>query len=589
MLITLFRKRKNFLYNFGFLGLFAVLAVTSYLHGYLLRRLGSNLDLLLFKTELDFSMLFYVSIFLFCCAVVCDSRRPLARLGALLLFTATYLVAFGDLYYFRLAGTYLDINVAFDNTGYTLMGLGVFFADRWLIIYFLLMCVNIATIGFCCLFRPDKFQRWIASFLFCISLTLFALNLWSNRASNMDLAFSLRPLLAFGDLFSSEPLKEEDQAQLTLKELLKYRESDPAATLKQSLVNGIPVFIIALESVTPIYTMDSLAKDSAMLNLRQLENQFPVYRVSVSGAAHTMNGLIALLCGQLTRSEALRIPSDCLPRVLQKLGYTSHMWNVFNKMERKHQRVFERMGFRYIYDSRVLTERDGLAPLPFMYDGTLYDYVLKDLRAKQSLDHGLYFVGTNQTHFPGYSDDISCRGSDIVMKKGFEDYESFFRSARCADRNLNHFISEVKKLTDNYVIVVTADHPIDIGLGDIRLSDIGQVPLAIVINDKSMRDFFDTTEDFFELGATYDVPTLVSQLLSGEARSLGIGLGPLSRMKRDYVVSISSTCKLGFFGEGIEEYATCIPFARNLGMRVKSKNHSGIPNHMFENIFEATQ
>lgn len=426
-------------------------------------------------------------------------RAYLATVIPILLFVVVFRVA--DFYYY--SAVHVDFNAAalYGNLGFVQEGAGVVLASP----SFLVLACIVVGHAIACLVAP-AYRRVLAALgdalaaspravgsiaglvLVFGGINAHAVLVGAKRRDTVRSMSGEYVLLQglprlYRTEWNRERLVATRPAKLYLPEPTSRAPSSVAGVGRQN------VFLIFIESFNYAY----LEPDS--LNPRLTRDVMPFFRALVrdgylftnvyTSAAFTINGYVATLCSQPTISEVVW-GGHCLPELLRARGYDAAAFISIGQLLPRHIAALRAAGFAEHQVFDAVRMRDGRQNVyfDFMMDRELFDYAAAASTRLARHSGAPFFlqVATNQMHVPGYYQDSACPAYPLPAGVAADaQTRRMLSSAYCTDRDLHRFIGQLKAdgLYDDALIVIVADHAINIRFWKYEEPELSRIPLFI--------------------------------------------------------------------------------------------------------------
>ena len=204
-----------------------------------------------------------------------------------------------------------------------------------------------------------------------------------------------------------------------------------------------------------------------------------------TSSAFTVNGFVATLCSQFTMSEVVW-GRDCLPELLERHGWRSYSFVSLAQLLPKHYETLGRAGLSRprVHDTLRMRAGQQNTYLDFMMDAEVFRFAATKAGELASAgEEPLFFhVATNQMHVPGFFDRATCPEYPFPGELRVDDLtRNMINAAHCTDRDLRHFIEQLKAagLFEEAILLITADHAINIRFWDFRESELSRIPVLL--------------------------------------------------------------------------------------------------------------
>jgi len=247
------------------------------------------------------------------------------------------------------------------------------------------------------------------------------------------------------------------------------------------------VFVIVLES----FRADLLERTDQhgkplLPNLQLLPPDFQSFDNTYTTISHTSNALVGIFCGmfapleltvRVAESGALR--PDCLPELLEPLGYRTGFFQSADGDFEHRGVLVENMGFESFSDGQALHRRSG-QPVGYLgYEDKAIVPLLEEwlqARKAQAPDAPV-FVGVlnSVSHHP-----YATPGSDCEADSA-DAWACYLQAVQYVDEYVGEVIAMLKRLDyyDNSLIIITGDH--GEAFGEHGLQQHDEVPYQAVL------------------------------------------------------------------------------------------------------------
>ena len=369
---------------------------------------------------------------------------------------------------------------------------------------------NGASVVFSKFKAKDFFISGIVALIFSI------VELKSKKTIKRHFRYSVISLLAYLSFVNYNVVYSDELSKLFSSSLnyfksnsfdnQKYKEHLETGSRKtnvSSLFKSRPdIYVILLESFNGQY-LNKLTDDGKEVTpvMNKLYKKYSGIKNYYSPTVQTIRAQYSVLCSKVPRlrgkvSYALdKYKFNCLPKLMRGMGYQTFFYQSFKDMSFDNTQEFaEKIGFEFI-ESPDLSKLDQEIKSEGIWGWGLQDNLSYRLFLDRSAGLGqennkpMFSMMSTISHHVGF--DIPSRLNKLHKSpKGRK--EKFENSLHLSDSYLKGILDiiEERKLTDNSVFIITADHSFPNGEHGNFSNELGafeenfKVPFVIISNEK---------------------------------------------------------------------------------------------------------
>ncbi len=271
--------------------------------------------------------------------------------------------------------------------------------------------------------------------------------------------------------FADEKSIEDDLYQSTI--VSNYKKRKPH------------IFLVTIESFNSLY-VEKKAKNGKEI--------IPVFNDLISeglyvdnfygNSVQTIKGQFSILCSLLPLAKGKSSyyldgkKLNCLPKILNKIGYSTYFHKCFHKLRFDNTGKFMKdLGFK-----RLLTSKSSHLSEAEKREKIWGWGVQDDISYTQYLDHAENFIKNGKPLFSTiHTVSHHMRFNNVPKKQQYiypntsNQNEMFVNSLHLSDKFLGHFIKELKRrnLYEDSIIIITGDHSFPSGEHDLYHNEKG--------------------------------------------------------------------------------------------------------------------